>query len=81
VRFRTLEYGAALVLDLVGSAGALLIAARSWQHVVTPRPAPLGRDVLALSGRTVDSAPTALALVALAGVVAVIATRGSLRRR
>jgi len=36
--------------------------------------------VLGLNGRTVDAAPTALALVALAGVVALIATRGWWRR-
>jgi uncharacterized membrane protein (TIGR02234 family) len=36
--------------------------------------------VLHVSGRTLDAAPTALALVALAGVVAVLATRGVIRR-
>lgn len=70
----------ALLLDVLGAGGALLIAARAWQTVTTPRPAPLRNDVLELSGRTVDAAPTALALVALAGVVAVLATRGRLRR-
>ena len=37
-------------------------------------------DMLPVTGRTVDAAPTAMALVALAGVVAVIATRGVARR-
>lgn len=74
------EFGLALVLDLLGAAGALLIASRAWQTVVTPRPRPLADDVLRLSGRTVDSAPTALGLVALAGVVAILATRGVARR-
>jgi uncharacterized membrane protein (TIGR02234 family) len=73
-------YLAALVLDALGAGAVLLIALRPWQTVVTPRPAPLQDDTLHLSGRTVDSAPTALALVALAGVVAVIATRGTVRR-
>jgi len=74
------EFAAALVLQLIGGGGALLLATRSWQTVRTPRERPLADDVLQLSGRTVDAAPTALALVALAGVVAVIATRGIVRR-
>ena len=73
-------YVTALLLDLVGAAGALLVATRHWQTIATPRPAPLPDDVLDLSGRTVDAAPTALALVGLAGVVAVLATRGLARR-
>ncbi len=71
------EFATALVLELVGAAGALLIAGRGWQTIVIPRPRPLGDAVLQLTGRAVDSASTALALVALAGVVAVLATRGS----
>jgi uncharacterized membrane protein (TIGR02234 family) len=77
---RYAEFGLALVLDLVGAAGALLVALRTWQVVRTPRARPLPDDLLNLSGRTVDSASTALALVALAGVVAVLATRGLPRR-
>lgn len=73
-------YALALLMDALGAGAALLIALRPWQTIVTPRPAPLHDDVLHLSGRTVDAAPTALALVALAGVVAVFATRGTVRR-
>jgi uncharacterized membrane protein (TIGR02234 family) len=73
-------YAVALLLDLLGAVGVLLIATRTWQTVTTPRPAPLHDDVLDMTGRTVDAAPTALALVALAGVVAVLATRGVVRR-
>jgi uncharacterized membrane protein (TIGR02234 family) len=73
-------FALALLLDLVGAGGALLVAMRHWQTITTPRPAPLHDDVLSISGRTVDSAPTALALVALAGVVAVLATRRIARR-
>jgi uncharacterized membrane protein (TIGR02234 family) len=73
-------FAVALLLQLLGAGGALLVAARTWQTVITPRPAPSHSDVLHLSGRTVDAAPTALALVALAGVVAVLATRGVARR-
>lgn len=77
---RYLPFAAALLLDLLGAGGALLVSQQSWQTVTTPRAAPLPADVLALSGRTVDAAPTALALVALAGVVAVLATRGAVRQ-
>lgn len=73
-------YAAALLLDLVGAGLALLIALRPWQSVVTRRPRPFADTVLHISGRTVDAAPTALAVVALAGVVAVLATRGLVRR-
>lgn len=75
---RYAEFGVALLLDLVGAAGALLVATRGWQTVRTP--GAFRADVLDVSGRTVDSSPTALALVALAGVVAVLATRGTVRR-
>lgn len=77
---RHVAFAFALLLDAIGAGGALLISVRTWQTVTTARPAPLHDDVLQVSGRTVDAAPTALALVALAGVVAVLATRGVLRR-
>lgn len=77
---RSRWFGLALLLDLVGAAAALLVSLRVWQVVTTPRPRPLADDVLSVSGRTLDAAPTALALVALAGVVAVLATRGTVRR-
>lgn len=74
------EFTAALALDALGAGAALLISTRYWQTVVTPRARPFSDDVLPLSGRTIDAAPTAFALVALAGVVAVLATRGVVRR-
>jgi len=77
---RRTDFVAVLALDLLAAAGALLISTRIWQTVVTARPRPLADDVLRLNGRTVDAAPTALALVALAGLVALIATRGWWRR-
>ncbi len=77
---RHAAYAAALALDLVGAGGALLVSSRTWQTVTSPRPRPRPDDVLDVTGRTVDSASTALALVALAGVVAVLATRGIARR-
>jgi uncharacterized membrane protein (TIGR02234 family) len=77
---RTAEFGAALLLDLIGAAGALLIATRTWQVVRVRQPRPLPDEVLHLTGRTVDAAVTALGVVALAGVVALLATRGLARR-
>ena len=74
------EFAAALVAQAVGAGLVLLLATRDWQTVTTVRPRPFADEVLGLSGRTVDAAPTALALVALAGVVAVIATKGLARR-
>jgi uncharacterized membrane protein (TIGR02234 family) len=76
----TKEAAAALAAQVVGAAAILLIATREWQTVTTVRPRPFGTDVLGLSGRTVDGAITALALAALAGVVAIIATKGPVRR-
>ncbi|HEY2299203.1 MAG TPA: Trp biosynthesis-associated membrane protein [Jatrophihabitans sp.] len=73
-------FGAALGAQIIGAAALLLIATRDWQTVTTVRPRPFGTDVLELTGRTVDGAITALALVALAGVVAVIATKSTVRR-
>ncbi|HEY8302090.1 MAG TPA: Trp biosynthesis-associated membrane protein [Jatrophihabitans sp.] len=73
-------FAATLVAQLVGAAALLLFATRAWQTVTTVRTRPFADDVLPISGRTVDGAVTALALVALAGVVAVIATNGSARR-
>jgi uncharacterized membrane protein (TIGR02234 family) len=68
------------LLDVVGAGAALLIASRPWQTITVERAAPfptINREVI---GRTVNGAPTAFALVALAGVVAVLATRGAVRR-
>lgn len=73
-----LPFALALLLDVLGSGGALLLSERDWQTVSTPQPSRV--DVLDLTGRTIDSVPTALALVALAGVVAVLATKGAVRR-
>lgn len=73
------QFGLALALQLVGAGAALLISAREWQTIRTPREG-LPVDVLGISGRTLDNAPLALALVGLAGVVAILATQGMLRR-
>jgi uncharacterized membrane protein (TIGR02234 family) len=75
-----LQFALALLLDVLGAGGVLLVGTRDWQTIVTPRAPQFLDDTLQVTGRTVDGAPTALALVALAGAVAVIATRGVVRR-
>lgn len=70
----------ALGLVLLGGAGALLVSGRAWQTVTAPRARPFTDEVVAVSGRTLEPAVAALGVVALAGVVAVLATRGVARR-
>jgi uncharacterized membrane protein (TIGR02234 family) len=74
------EFAAALLLEIIGAGAVLLVATREWQTITTARPRPFVADVLAVSGRTIDGASTAFALVALAGVVAVLATKNVARR-
>jgi uncharacterized membrane protein (TIGR02234 family) len=73
------ESAAALLLDLLGAGLALLVSTRTWQSVVIERPG-LVPVHLGVHGRAVDGSVTALAVAALASVVAVLATRGVLRR-
>ncbi len=73
-------FAATLLAQVIGSAAVLLIATREWQTITTVRSHPFTDDIVGVSGRTVDGAVTALALVALAGVVAIIATKGVARR-
>lgn len=74
------RFAAALLLALLGGAGALLVSGRAWQTIVAPRPRPFADEVVDVSGRTLEPLVAALGLVALAGVVAVLATRGIARR-
>jgi uncharacterized membrane protein (TIGR02234 family) len=74
------EFATALLAEIVGAAVVLLVATREWQTITTVRARPFAADVLGVSGRALDDAPTACGLVALAGVVAVLATKGVLRR-
>jgi uncharacterized membrane protein (TIGR02234 family) len=66
------EYATTVVVVAAGAATVLLVAAQTWQTI--------GPRAIGVSGRTLDSAPTALAVVAFAGVVAVIATKGRVRQ-
>ena len=68
---------------LLGAAGAglvLLAARQGWAHVETTEPRPLPDSVVAVTGQTLVPVTGALALAALAGLAAVLATRRTLRR-
>lgn len=73
-------FALALLLDLVGAGGAALITLRTWQTIVAARSRPLPAVSVGVDGRGLDGALLGAALVALAGVVAVLATRGVIRR-
>ena len=64
----------------LGGGVALLASGRPWVTVHLDRSAPLPDLSVALTGRTLQAAVPGLAVVALAGVVALLATRGLARR-
>ena len=69
------EVVAAVALAVLGAVLVLLAASRTWAHAsvtILDVHAPPVR----LSGRALEPLPAALGLVALAGAVAVVATRG-----
>jgi uncharacterized membrane protein (TIGR02234 family) len=72
-----------VLLLLLGAAGAalVLLATRlAWAHVVTAAPRPLPDSVSTETGQALVPVAGALALAALAGLAAVLATRRMLRR-
>src|SRR5262252_2319353 len=72
-----------LLLLLLGAAGAglvLLVMRQGWARVETAAPRPLPASVVTVSGQALVPAASALALAALAGLAAVLATRRMLRR-
>jgi len=72
----------AIVL-LLGAAGAglvLLVMRQGWAQVETAAPRPLPASVATVPGQALVPAASALALAALAGLAAVLATRRTLRR-
>ena len=74
------EYGLALLAGAVG-AGLILLAVRQrWAQAVFTPPKPLSPQVVDVSGADLVPLAGALAVAALAGLAAVIATRGMLRR-
>jgi len=74
------EYGLALLAGAVG-AGLILLAVRQrWAQAVFTPPKPLTPQVVSVSGADLVPLAGALAVAALAGLAAVIATRGVLRQ-
>jgi hypothetical protein len=74
------EYGLALLTGAVG-AGLILLAVRQhWAQAVFTPPKPLAPQVIDVSGADLVPLAGALAVAALAGLAAVIATRGVVRR-
>jgi uncharacterized membrane protein (TIGR02234 family) len=74
------QYGYALLAGAVG-AGLILLAMRAqWAQAVFTPQKPLTAEVVDVSGTDLVPLAEALALAALAGLIAVIATRGVARR-
>lgn len=69
-----------LLLGAVGAGLALLASRQGWAQVHTAAPRPLPPGVITISGQALVPATGALAVAALAGLAAVLATRRLLRR-
>jgi uncharacterized membrane protein (TIGR02234 family) len=74
------EYLLTLLAGAVGAALVLLAARQGWARVVTVEPHPLPVSRVAVRGQDLVPAAGALGLAALAGLAAVLATRGLARR-
>jgi uncharacterized membrane protein (TIGR02234 family) len=74
------EYGSALLAGAVGAVVIILAAREQWAQAVFVQPKPLPAQVVDVSGNDLVPLAGALALAALAGLAAVIATRGTVRR-
>jgi uncharacterized membrane protein (TIGR02234 family) len=74
------EYAAALLAGAVGAGLILLAVKQRWAQAVFTPPKPLSPQVVNVSGADLAPLAGALAVAALAGLAAVIATRGVLRR-
>ena len=74
------EYRFALLAVAVGAGIVLLAARQSWAQAIFTPPKPLAPQVVDVSGADLVPLAGAVALAALAGLAAVIATRGVLRR-
>jgi uncharacterized membrane protein (TIGR02234 family) len=74
------EYALVLLLGLAGSACVLLSVRQGWARVVTPAPRPLPAATVSVRGQDLVPVAGALGLAALAGLAAVLATRGFARR-
>jgi uncharacterized membrane protein (TIGR02234 family) len=74
------EYGFALLTGVVGAALILLAVRQRWAQAVFTPAKPLTGQVIDVSGSDLVPLAGALALAALAGLAAVIATKGTVRR-
>jgi uncharacterized membrane protein (TIGR02234 family) len=74
------ELALLLLLGAAGAALVLLAVRQGWAHVDTVAPRPLPASVTTETGQALVPAAGALALAALAGLAAVLATRRMLRR-
>jgi uncharacterized membrane protein (TIGR02234 family) len=74
------ELALLLLLGAAGAGLALLAARQGWARVETAAPRPLPASVTTVTGQALVPAAGALALAALAGLAAVLATRRTLRR-
>jgi uncharacterized membrane protein (TIGR02234 family) len=74
------EYAFALLAGVVGAGLVLLVTREQWAQAVFTQPKPLPAQVVDVSGNDLVPLAGALALAALAGLAAVIATRGRLRQ-
>ena len=74
------EYGFALLVGAAGAGLILLAVRQQWAQAVFTPQKPLTPQVIDVSGSDLVPLAGALALAALAGLAAVIATRGMLRR-
>jgi Tryptophan-associated transmembrane protein (Trp_oprn_chp) len=74
------EYGLTLLTGAAGAALILIAVRERWAQAVFTPPRPLSPQVIGVSGADLVPLAGALAVAALAGLAAVIATRGVLRR-
>jgi uncharacterized membrane protein (TIGR02234 family) len=74
------QYGYALLAGAVGAGLVLLALREQWAQAVFTPQKPLTAEVVSVSGNDLVPLAGALALAALAGLIAVIATRGVARR-
>ncbi len=74
------EYALVLLLGLAGAACVLLSVRQEWARVVTAAPHPLPATTVSVRGQDLVPVAGALGLAALAGLAAVLATRGLARR-
>jgi uncharacterized membrane protein (TIGR02234 family) len=74
------EYSLVLLLGLAGAACVLLAVRQTWARVVTAAPQPLPAATVPVRGQDLVPVAGALGLAALAGLAAVLATRGRARR-